>query len=536
VGLHARIADTIRTRFSDLADTEPETLARHYQEASDVVQACEFWRRAGEIAAAKNSGAEAVGYFESALDQASKIHDEDRRQNIVFELRLLLGDAQVKAGFVHDALTTFAQTATEARQTANEPALVKSALGHSLAALYAGKPLDASIALLDEALAALPTEKAESRLRLLNAFGRSLSLSGHADRAATVSGTAISLARQLGDRRGLMETLEQSFFTPTGLNEAQIHEYRERLVELVSTAHGTGDVSAYGRALSLQVCWSAEFGDANTLTEALQKYADVADKYRIIYLMASVRHAKAMQAILNGDFALGESCAEEALEFGRGSFGSNADGPYGIQIFTIRREQGRLGEIAPLLKRFIDEGLGGAVWKPGFALIASDLGFEAPARRILDEFASRNFELPIDGKRSATLSYLAEVAVRLRDKTRARQIYELLLPYRFMTITIGIDVVCYGAATRFLGLLASTFDDEEAAVEHFEHALELNTQLRAWPWLAHTQADYAAFLKRRDHASSMERSQQLLAEAAETAERLGMIFLLRRLKEMDYSD
>ena len=98
-------------------------------------------------------------------------------------------------------------------------------------------------------------------------------------------------------------------------------------------------------------------------------------------------------AILDGRFEEAERLSKEALELGRQTHGEDVEGVYGIQMFTIRREQGRLGEVAPVVKRMIDEDPGATAWKPGFNVIASDLGCEAPEQGILDEMAEGDFAL-----------------------------------------------------------------------------------------------------------------------------------------------
>ena len=95
-------------------------------------------------------------------------------------------------------------------------------------------------------------------------------------------------------------------------------------------------------------------------------------------------------------------------------------------MFSIRREQGRLAEVAPVVKRLIDENPDEKAWLPGFALIAADLGFEEPARRRLRELAETGFDMPFDAKRSASLSYVAEVAVLLGESDAAERLYELM--------------------------------------------------------------------------------------------------------------
>ena len=57
--------------------------------------------------------------------------------------------------------------------------------------------------------------------------------------------------------------------------------------------------------------------------------------------------------------------------------------------------------------------------------------------------------------------------------------------------------MCYGAASRYLGMLAATLGEFDKAEAHFEHALEMNERMGARPWLAHTKAEYALLLRRR---------------------------------------
>ena len=116
-----------------------------------------------------------------------------------------------------------------------------------------------------------------------------------------------------------------------------------------------------------------------------------------------------------------------------------------MQMFTIRREQGRLAEIAPIVRHFIDKGERNT-WKPGFAVIAAELGFKLQAQRLLDELRGTGFALPMDAMRSTSLSYLADTCTALDDGISARALYDLLQPYRHMTVTAGVVTVCYGSA------------------------------------------------------------------------------------------
>ena len=300
--------------------------------------------------------------------------------------------------------------------------------------------------------------------------------------------------------------------------------------ELVELSQSVNDDEMKGRAISLDAYVSAELGDRARLNRSLAALTELGEVRQRLNLQWISRHGAAMLAILDGNFAAAENFAREGLKLGRLTFGDQVEGVYGIQMFSIRREQGRLAEVAPVVKRLIDENPDEKTWLPGFALIAADLGFEEPARRRLRELAETGFDMPFDAKRSASLSYVAEVAALLGDSDAAARLYELMSVYQHMTITAGIVTVCYGAASRYLGMLAATLGEFDKAEAHFEHALEMNQRIGARPWLAHTKAEYALLLRRRGRRGDSERAEALANEAWEIATELDMALLKRRLQ------
>ena len=130
-----------------------------------------------------------------------------------------------------------------------------------------------------------------------------------------------------------------------------------------------------------------------------------------------------------------------------------------MQMFAIRREQSRLSEVAPVMKYLIEENPEETTWLPGFALVAFDLGYREAAQGRLSAFAETGFALPLDGKRGASLSFISEVAVGLGDLRAAETLYDLMLEYKDMTITVGVTIVCFGAASRYLGMLSAALGD-----------------------------------------------------------------------------
>jgi hypothetical protein len=62
----------------------------------------------------------------------------------------------------------------------------------------------------------------------------------------------------------------------------------------------------------------------------------------------------------------------------------------------------------------------------------------------------------------------------------------------------------------------------EDAATHFEHAVERNANMGAWPWVAHTQDDYARMLIRRGDPDDAKRASELLEAARGSYRELGM--------------
>jgi DNA-binding NarL/FixJ family response regulator len=236
-----------------------------------------------------------------------------------------------------------------------------------------------------------------------------------------------------------------------------------------------------------------------------------------------------MRALLDGRFAEAERLAQQALEFGQQAQVENADGVFGIQMFLLRREQGRLAELAPAVRYFVRQHTATA-WRPGLALIYSELGLVQEARGEFEHLAQHDFtDLPRDGLWVTCITYLAEVCTFLQDTARAATLYHLLHPYAGRNVIVGGSVACYGAASRYLGMLATTMARWGEAEQHFQEALAMNTRTGARPWLAHTQHDYAAMLLARGRPEDRTQAMILLEEALAAARDLGMRALEARL-------
>jgi hypothetical protein len=76
-----------------------------------------------------------------------------------------------------------------------------------------------------------------------------------------------------------------------------------------------------------------------------------------------------------------------------------------------------------------------------------------------------------------------------------------------------------------LAMAASTNRWWDEAERRFQHAVDTNSQMRAWPWLAITQCGYAWMLVSRQQPGDRERAAGLLDEVQSLCRGLGMTWL-----------
>jgi class 3 adenylate cyclase/predicted ATPase len=94
--LHARIADTLEGQFVDVAESQPELLARHYTEAGLIEKAVSFWRTAGQRSLARSALLEGAEQLKRALDQIATLpatpdlHGEEIKLHVAFANALAL--------------------------------------------------------------------------------------------------------------------------------------------------------------------------------------------------------------------------------------------------------------------------------------------------------------------------------------------------------------------------------------------------------------------------------------------------------------
>ena len=89
--LHARIAETLESQFAEIAETQPELLARHCAEAGLIEKAAGLWGKAGQRSLERSALVEAMEQLTRALDQIATLPATPalRREQIKLQVALI---------------------------------------------------------------------------------------------------------------------------------------------------------------------------------------------------------------------------------------------------------------------------------------------------------------------------------------------------------------------------------------------------------------------------------------------------------------
>ena len=474
--LHLRAAHAL-----EAAGAPPGELAHHFFEAREVGgadAAVEHSAAAARHAVAAHAYEEAAWHLEQALTV-------ERRPDLL----IALGDVRWQASEA-GARDAFDEAAALARSQGAPDVLARAALGAG-GRFYMPTASDpAYIARLEEALTALGDADDALRARLLARLAEHLALADAGDRPATLGAEAVTMARRGADDGALAAALMGRHAALLGIEHVE-----ERLTvidEAVAITERLGADELTALALHWRIFDLVELGrvaDAQASHARLETLAR--ELHQPLYTHAALAW-RGEWAHIAGRLEEAERIHRESLRVAEAAGASEARGFFLTQLFAVRRDQGRLGEMLEPIERLARQpGSIGVVWRAPLPLVLLQAGEAERARAAYDvALAAALHGLPSSLFRLSGLVCVAEACAVLGDADGAEALIECLEPHADRLAQTAFSG-CWGSVRRFLGLLHATAGRPDEARAQLEAALELHTALEAPILVAVTERDLA---------------------------------------------
>ena len=374
VRLHRQIGEVLEELYGPRLEPHLAELAHHFWEgiqAGDTAKARDYAVLAGERAMSLLAYEEAQHHYQIAL-QALELEDSaDQGQRCRF--LLALGEAQRRAGGYSEAMDTFSQAADIATALGLPDNLGMAAIGFEDASWRPGLPGATAVRVLEAALSAMTEEDSPLRARVSASLARALIFAGLEDQGAAVARQAIDMARRIGDPVVLASSLRAILYT--GRGQPELAQDRLNYInEILKIATEIGDRDLALDAYTFRILELVALGDIPAVDADIHAASRLAEEARQPHFSYLLAVWTAMRVLLDGRFDQAEQLAQEAMAVGQRLQAEGVAGTLGIQMFTVYLEKGRLRELEPLVKAFIEQHSAASAWRPGLAFIYSELG------------------------------------------------------------------------------------------------------------------------------------------------------------------
>lgn len=517
--LHELVGEALERRAPDLAPASE--LAHHFANAGAADRAVDYACAAAEQASAVMAYEEAAASYELALSLLGSTAEDAARR---CRLLLALAWSRWQANDAAAARRAAQEAATLARALESPELFAEAALscGDSFRGFQMGIHDPELVALLEAALAGLGKRASGLRGRVMARLAVALyHVGGSAARRTALSDDSLRVSRRARDGAAELAALYGRHWAIWGPDT--VADRLQAAGEMVRLAERRGDAEMSFHAHRFRFMDLLEQGVVPPLDRELAVCDQLAGQLRQPYYRWYVDTFLALRAFLAGRFAECEALAQRAAAVGQQAQNQNVMQIFGIQMFTLRREQGRLGELRDAIRGFITAYPNIPGWHAALVLVCAETGDAEGARAELEYLAVDDFAgLPRDSFWLGAMAGLGDVCAILGDGERAALLYALLRPFETQNVALAPGAACNGFTGRVLGRLSATLGQWDRAQRHFERALQRNGRLGAPQFVAHTQTQYADMLQARGAAADRARVAALREEAQATYRRLGM--------------
>ncbi len=526
--LHARIAEVIRS--GGRTEGSAAELAHHSLAAGALVDPADAARAA--LAAGNDDFVllayeQAGAWAERALAAAPA--GDHRLRTDVHILRSRVGRA---LGDRTVARAAADQAAAEARAAGDGCLLADAALNAGLSASGTGYDIDGAdvtlVALLEEALAALPPGEDGHRVRLLSVLSATLATEDRA-RAEAASAEAVEIAERVGDP-GLLAAARLA--RRMGLWRRDMLEERTREAEqALELARRAQHTRLELNALLYLIGDYMEAGRVEESRRAFAEFRQIGDELHQAVYTVFADFVQGTFHLLAGEYDAAQRMGEGALAAGLASHGPNSRHAYGGQVFCLAWDRGELASTLPLVEAIATGEHVLPIWKVAYAGALYEADRIEESRAVYDEIlADGRVNLPDDSLFFTGAGFLVEVARAHRDAEGAALLRATLEPYCGRIAITGLGGTGIGPVTRYVGVAAHLTGDLDAADRLLRRAHDEAVAIGSPPHRAKALRDLARVLVDRGEPGDVEEAVALVEQARELAASIGMV--LRGLPDL----
>ena len=523
---HQRIAVALESRgFTEDAAMLAE-LAHHWVAATrpaDLGKALDYVRRAGDAARDALAPDDAIRWYQQALDFIAQ--QATPAENERAELLLVLGTVQCQAEHpeYRDALLQAGALADRLDRT---DLLVEAALGFGQ---YFGIQTgdDDAKPLIRSALDRHGKDPTPTRARLLAKLTLTHDAATEAHERRALALEAVDTARQTDDDATFIDAIEATHLTLA--TPDRLDQHLADLQRALTNADRLGDPLRQVRTRMAAMWARYQQADISGAGTTLDEMESLDEMVGLPFLAFQHMQFTTGRLLLAGRAADADAANERMLEVGTAA--PDALSAYGGLLYAIRWHQGRLEEIADFFLEVASDNPSLAALRATVPLMLCDLDRFDEARELLAVEVATNFDFPFDAMWLASMANVADAAAALEDRPASRVVIEHLSPYADHVISPA-GIIVSGAVARPLARAATLLGDHDKAEQWFAIAHGVHARLQTPFWTAHGQLDHADLCRTRRADGDLERADELLALAADTAAQFGFSGLTRRADKL----
>jgi DNA-binding CsgD family transcriptional regulator len=527
VRLHARVAETLGTRYGDRLDEHLVELAAHWSAAAvgDYRAAATGWvSRAAGAAMRAGSHAEAARLYRRALDIGTGALSADA----LVELRLGLARASYRCGDASAAIAAAGEAAAAAK-SANRPDLVAEAALVVEPSVMPGvnEKLRQACAMALAALTSVPRTDGETGALVVRVLARLADVCHYlADHAAADEASRLldERLRECGDLRAVATALHAQQLAASGADGLG---RRERLAaELAKIARALDDPIEKTWAHLWRIDIALQRGDISAAGREITAAARTAERVEDTLIRWELLRAQTVlaQAQARFDDAIALADRAEATMTAIGN-------PIGRFIWLGHRQNichhtGLTDDFLAALATAVAEGP--AADTPLIVTLCAvdvqaTLGERKAAASTYRSLGPAEHWRPAPHSDLFAWAYGVKVAIALRADQDVAALRTRLERHRGMHVATGAGAVGYfGPVELWLGVAAAHLGDHDVALRDLERALVLCGANGAAGFQAEAQLHVARTLLSRAAPGDALRARQLAEEAAARADLLGM--------------